>query len=124
MLSYFRRVPACKLLFIAGCLYMILSGRYPPPSSAQEPAIPSVASTASAEVYGLEVRAAGETARVDALAADIGKVEGQQSKMAEDIGEAKVTIAHMSGEQAAIGATLALLQLWGMFRDSRKKGAL
>jgi len=99
---------------------MILSGHYPPQTRAQEPTIPTVASTASAEVYGMEVKAAGETARVDALSVTIGKIEGVQEKMGEDISDSKVAIARISGEEAAIGLILGLLQLWGMFRDGRK----
>lgn len=114
MLSYIRRTPtfvlACKFAFIGGCMYMILSGRFPP----------SHAQSSAPNVYGLQLRSAEESVRIDGIASEIAEMKAEQLRTDEEMQSNTSAIASMSGEQVGIGVVLMLLQVGGMVFSAKR----
>jgi hypothetical protein len=124
MLSYIRRVPlsiiVCKLVFLATCAFMVVSGRYPP-AHAEDTAPLTVSNNASADVYGLEIRAGMQQVRVDGIALEIAELKANQKEMAADIRTNSLTLSNMDGKVAAVGAVLGFMHILGWVLEAREK---
>jgi hypothetical protein len=127
MFNYLRRtrlaVLVCKALFITVCLFMILSGHFPP-SHAQD--TPSIGPNDSANVYGLEVRTGMQQVRMDGLSGQISEIKANELRMSDELRLDSTAISNMNGELAGIGAILMMLQigsvLYAAYASRKHKG--